>query len=208
MTKKSRRKFSGDFKAKVVQEALKERSTVEELAKKYELHPTQINTWKREAAAKLAGAFDADSSSSNNEQQEEKLEKLYAQIGQLKVENDFIKKIAVAPLQRRRNMIETQHDILSVRQQCQLLNLHRSGLYYQPVAETSENLAIMRFLDEQYYKTAFYGERRLTVLLRSSGYHVNRKCVRRLMKVRLSWPHHRSRTVEEYYRDDRPGIPQ
>jgi transposase-like protein len=93
MTKKSRRKFTGDFKAKVALEALKERSTVEELAKKYELHPTQINTWKREAAAKLAGAFDSDTaSSSNNEQQEEQMEKLYAQIGQLKVENDFLKK--------------------------------------------------------------------------------------------------------------------
>ena len=93
MTKKSRRKFTGDFKAKVVLEALKERSTIEELAKKYELHPTQINMWKREAASKLAGAFDSDtSSSSNSDQQEEQMEKLYAQIGQLKVENDFLKK--------------------------------------------------------------------------------------------------------------------
>jgi transposase-like protein len=66
MTKKSRRKFTGDFKAKVVLEALKERSTVEELSKKYELHPTQINTWKREAAAKLASAFDSETSSSSN----------------------------------------------------------------------------------------------------------------------------------------------
>ena len=92
MTKKSRRKFSGDFKAKVVLEALKERSSIEELARKYELHPTQINTWKKEAAAKLAGAFDGDGASSNTEQQEDQLEKLYAQIGQLKVENDFLKK--------------------------------------------------------------------------------------------------------------------
>jgi len=92
MTKKSRRKFSGDFKAKVVLEALKERSTMEELARKYELHPTQINTWKREAAAKLASAFETEGAVSNTEQQEEQLEKLYAQIGQLKVENDFLKK--------------------------------------------------------------------------------------------------------------------
>ena len=83
----------------------------------------------------------------------------------------------------RRNMIEPQHDVLSVRKQCQLLGLHRSGLYYQPVAETSENLAIMRFLNEQYYKTPFYGERRLTALLRSMGYNVNRKRVKRLMKL-------------------------
>ena len=92
MTKKSRRKFSGDFKAKVVLEALKERSTIEELSRKYELHPTQINTWKREAAAKLASAFETDGGVSNTEQQEDQLEKLYAQIGQLKVENDFLKK--------------------------------------------------------------------------------------------------------------------
>lgn len=92
MTKKSRRKFTGDFKAKVVLEALKERSTIEELAKKYELHPTQINTWKREAAAKLAGAFDSDVPTSHSEDQEAQMEKLYAQIGQLKVENDFLKK--------------------------------------------------------------------------------------------------------------------
>ncbi|CAL1517419.1 transposase [Chitinophaga sp. MM2321] len=92
MTKKSRRKFTGDFKAKVVLEALKERSTIEELAKKYELHPTQINTWKREAAAKLAGAFDSDTPTSTSEDQEAQMEKLYAQIGQLKVENDFLKK--------------------------------------------------------------------------------------------------------------------
>jgi transposase-like protein len=91
MTKKSRRKFGAEFKAKVILEALKERSTIEELARKYELHPTQINTWKREAIANMAAVFGADKSEAmaDNEQQ---TEKLYAQIGQLKVENDWLKK--------------------------------------------------------------------------------------------------------------------
>ncbi len=57
MTKRRRRKFGAEFKAKVVLEALKERSTVVELARKYELHPTQINTWKKEAVANLAAVF-------------------------------------------------------------------------------------------------------------------------------------------------------
>jgi transposase len=48
MTKQSRRKFTADFKTKVVLEALKERSTIEELSKKHEIHPTQIN-WKTHA---------------------------------------------------------------------------------------------------------------------------------------------------------------
>jgi transposase-like protein len=88
MTKKSRRKFSAEFKAKVVLEALKERNTIEELSRKYELHPTQINNWKREFLSKAANIF-SNNSEEDTRQQEADTEKLYAQIGQLKVENDF-----------------------------------------------------------------------------------------------------------------------
>jgi len=90
-SKKSRRKFTAEFKAKVVLEALKERSTIEELARKYDLHPTQINTWKREAVANMAAVFSGDKAEVAVEK-EQQTEKLYAQIGQLKVENDFLKK--------------------------------------------------------------------------------------------------------------------
>jgi len=71
-------------------------------------------------------------------------------------------------------------------EQCELLNLHRSGLYYQPAAESEQNLAIMRLLDEQYYKTPFYGIRKLTKWLHNMGYTVNHKRVRRLMKI-MGW---------------------
>jgi transposase len=91
MTKKSRRKFSADFKAKVVLEALKERSTIEELARKYELHPNQINTWKKEAVANLAAVFGSGKEDGSVDL-EKQTEKLYAKIGQLEVENDYLKK--------------------------------------------------------------------------------------------------------------------
>ena len=91
MTKQSRRKFTAEFKTKVVLEALKERSTIEQLAKKYELHPTQINAWKKEFLGKASAVFN-DKGSADERQQEADTEKLYAQIGQLKVENDFLKK--------------------------------------------------------------------------------------------------------------------
>jgi transposase len=91
MTKRTRRKFSADFKAKVVLEALKERSTIEELARKYELHPTQINTWKKEAVANMSAVFGADKDEGVADH-EKQTEKLYAKIGQLEVENDFLKK--------------------------------------------------------------------------------------------------------------------
>ncbi len=67
-------------------------------------------------------------------------------------------------------MIESSNPSISIRQQCRLLSLHRSGLYYQPIAETEENLTIMRLLDEQYYKTPFFGERKLKFWLRDLGY--------------------------------------
>lgn len=93
MEKKTRRKFSSDFKAKVVIEALKERSTIEEIARRHELHPNQITIWKREFLDNAAAAFSVDSDlSDEKKQQEETVEKLYSQIGQLKVENDFLKK--------------------------------------------------------------------------------------------------------------------
>ena len=56
-TQKMRRKFSSEFKAKVALEVLKEKSSLEELAKKYELHPVQISTWKKEANEKLSLLF-------------------------------------------------------------------------------------------------------------------------------------------------------
>jgi len=83
-------------------------------------------------------------------------------------------------------MVEAGHPGLSMRMQCELLCLHRSGLYYQAVSETEENLAIMRFLDEQYFKTPFYGVRRLTALLVNMGYVVNHKRVKRLMRL-MGW---------------------
>jgi transposase len=91
MERKSRRKFSSDFKAKVVLEAFKERFTIEELSRKYELHPTQINLWKKEAISNLASVF-TKSTETGSDDKEQQMDKLYSQIGQLKVENDFLKK--------------------------------------------------------------------------------------------------------------------
>jgi putative transposase len=73
--------------------------------------------------------------------------------------------------------------VFSLRQQCELLGLNRSGLYYRPTAESDENLALMRLLDEQYTRTPCYGVLRMAAYLRSLGHEVNPKRVRRLLRT-------------------------
>ncbi len=73
--------------------------------------------------------------------------------------------------------------MLSVRRQCALLGLHRSTWYYEPTPETEANLALMRRIDEQYLRTPFYGSRRMAAWLQRQGEAVNRKRVRRLMRL-------------------------
>jgi putative transposase len=70
-----------------------------------------------------------------------------------------------------------------MRRQCELLGVNRSGLYYEPVGESQENLLLMRLLDEQYTRTPFYGSRRMMEWLAAEGHEVNRKRVSRLMQL-------------------------
>lgn len=86
--KRTRRKFSNSFKVKVALEAIKERHTLAELAVKFELHPNQISLWKQEFlgnAESVFGGTKADEPAVD-------AEKLYAKIGQLEMERDFLKK--------------------------------------------------------------------------------------------------------------------
>jgi len=89
-------------------------------------------------------------------------------------------------LEERKNMIEPASSVLSISTQCEMLSVSKSSFYYVPVGESDENLAIMRELDEQYFSTPFYGALRLTAILILSGYKVNIKRVRRLMKL-VNW---------------------
>ncbi|SLK03553.1 transposase, partial [Salegentibacter salarius] len=86
----TRRKFTSKFKTKVVLEALKERQTVKELAQKFEITPQQIGTWKRDFLKEADTVFSKGEKSKKSEA-EEKKDQLLKVIGELKVENDFLK---------------------------------------------------------------------------------------------------------------------
>lgn len=82
----------------------------------------------------------------------------------------------------RRAWIEPGHELLSVRRQCELLGLHRSNLYYEPVPESAAELALMRMIDEEYLRHPFLGSRGMALYLEQQGEHVNRKKVQRILR--------------------------
>jgi transposase-like protein len=89
MKKQSRRQFSSAFKAKVALEAIKGQQTLAELAKKFEVNQVVISRWKAEFLANMGSVFDKPGKSGEPDVD---TQELFAQIGQLKVENEFLKK--------------------------------------------------------------------------------------------------------------------
>jgi transposase-like protein len=86
-----RKQYDGNFKARIVLEALRERNTIAELASHFGVHPTVITKWKRQAVVTLPELF---SDKREHERQDQKAlqEDLYRQIGQLTMELDWLKK--------------------------------------------------------------------------------------------------------------------
>jgi putative transposase len=82
----------------------------------------------------------------------------------------------------RCQLIDRNHRNISINRQCQLLNVSKGSLYYEPVGIDPYSLALMDLIDRQFTETPFYGSRRLTAWLNRQGYPVNRKRVQRLMR--------------------------
>ena len=87
--KKMKRKFTSAFKAQVAIEALKERETLSELSARFGVHATMISKWKQEFLARSAQVFEKGDEESAPQVDSGKL---YSKIGQLEMENDFLKK--------------------------------------------------------------------------------------------------------------------
>lgn len=87
-----RKQYSPEFKAKVALEAVRGEKTTSELASQYQLHPTVINNWKRQLTEGASILFEkgTETAKTNDNNQQAQIDELYRQIGQLKVERDFL----------------------------------------------------------------------------------------------------------------------
>lgn len=88
---RQRKNYTVEFKTKVVLEAIKGQRTLNEIAQRYSIHPNQVVQWKKQALAYLPGAF-SDRTARRQQEDEQLKDELYRQIGQLKVELEWLKK--------------------------------------------------------------------------------------------------------------------
>lgn len=88
----SRRTFSSEFKARVVREALKEQETTSELARRFEVAPSQIIQWKKEALSQLESLFGSKHSGEESAAKDEHIRVLEQKVGQLTIERDFLER--------------------------------------------------------------------------------------------------------------------
>jgi putative transposase len=86
-------------------------------------------------------------------------------------------------LAEKRAMVEHDNPEISVKKQCEMLSIQRSGLYYEPRQESSLNLELMLLIDKEYLEHPFLGVPRMTEFLIRKGYHVNLKRIRRLYRL-------------------------
>ncbi|WP_370582514.1 IS3 family transposase [Burkholderia pseudomallei] len=176
MTKRTRRTHSAAFKAKVVPAAVKGERTLAELAHQFDVHPNQITEWKRQLQERAADVFGSPGTASNEPPVD--LKSLHAKIGQLTLENDFLKRRArQGGIAERKEMIDRKY-ALPISQQARLVGVARSSVYYRPQPVSEADQLLMRRIDELHMEFPFAGAR----MLRREGHEVGRRRVRTLMK--------------------------
>ena len=87
---KKRKSYASGFKTKVVLEVLQERETVQEIGRKYDLHPSQISSWKSQFLSNASTVFEKGASKTEDDKEKDAL---FKKVGQLQIENDFLKKV-------------------------------------------------------------------------------------------------------------------
>ena len=161
-----RKRYSADFKAKLVLKALEGDKTINEIASEYEIIPKNLINWKQQFLDNMSLAFDKSSVVKEYKEEIENLNKvkdeLAKKVGNLTIEKDFLegKLVSLASSKERQVLVDSKHN-LSLNKQCKLLHVNKSSLYYKPSKpfSTSRDLGILDAINNIYSDFPSYGYR-------------------------------------------------
>lgn len=177
--------YTSEFKAKAVLEVLRGAKSLNEIASEKGLHPNLLGRWKAEAIKGPPTVFDEGKRKvAEKKVQEEKTQELYAQIGELTSKLNWLKKNLELNFERksRLSMLSLDEEKFNITEQCELLGLNRTSLYYKPVPVSEKKLKILNRIDEIFTADPAFGGTTIGTILRREGLLISDPTVRKYMR--------------------------
>ena len=206
-----RKSYSADFKAKLVLEVLEDEKTINEIASKYEVLPVSLKSWKKQFLENMSLAFDKSIVVKEYKDEIEELKKskdsIAKKLGETIVEKDFLveKLASLASSKERKALLNTKLN-MSLNQQCRLLGISKSSLYYEPKKpfSTESEIQLLDAINTIYSDFPSYGYRRITKQLQIDGYNTGKKLVKKAMRymgIEALYPKPKTTTAnKEHYK--------
>lgn len=201
---KKQKKYSPDFKTKVVLELLSGDKTLSQIASKYSIVGRSILNWKKTFISNASLAFNVDQVSHEYKKKlatkEQEVNELHRQLGKRTAELEWAaKKLQSLDFEDKKNFIKSElKNNISVLRKCEILNFNRSSYYYDANYENSDKMVLLQEIDKIYTEIPFYGYRKVHRQLLENGYKIGINRVNDYMRelgLKVIYPSKKIRTT-------------
>lgn len=184
---KKQKSYTADFKTKVVLELLAGDLTVSQIASKHSIIGKSLLNWKKVFLANASLAFNKDAAVSDIkttvDKQGKEIDELHRQLGKRTAELEWAsKKLQSLDFDKKKALIKSEPDTISLSKQCELLSFNRSTYYYQESEPSLRKMSILRQIDSIYTEIPFFGYRKVYQQLIEDGFKVGINQVSKYMK--------------------------
>ena len=187
MARKKGQIYSADKKAQIVLEVLKEEQTLSQIASKYQITTKTIQNWKKQFLDNVAIAMEPARAVSDYkaelEAKEQEIEQLHKALGKATIKAEWAEeKLKSLDYKTKKALIKSELNI-SIQDQCDILGISRSGIYYKPKPISEYNLKILNAMDEIYTDNPEYGYRLIHQQLLEDGFSIGKDRVLKYMQI-------------------------